>query len=160
MKILKVYLDTAIRFRLIFLVMASLSILFLLSACGSSPTPVVTADQDSSNSQLSAEIQQAPPSVVEAYQFAISNPDDLKNVPCYCGCKAMGHTSNYDCYIDEIKPSGEVIYDGHALGCSICVDISQDVMRLTREGKSPEAIRTAIDQTYAQYGPSNFPPGK
>lgn len=109
-------------------------------------------------SDMPAEVQKAAVSVQEAYQFAVANPDALKNVPCYCGCGAAGHTSNYSCYVKEVKASGEVVFDQHALGCSICVDIAQDVMKMTRDGKAPEEIRTAIDQTYSQYGPSNMLP--
>jgi hypothetical protein len=59
-----------------------------------------------------------------------------------------------------VKSSGEVVFDQHALGCSICVDIAQDVMKMTRDGKTPKEIRAAIDQTYSQYGPSNMPPAQ
>jgi hypothetical protein len=72
----------------------------------------------------------------------------------------MGHTSNYSCYVKEVKSSGEVVFDEHALGCSICVDIAQDVMKMTQDGKSPQEIRTTIDQTYSQYGPSNMAPAQ
>ncbi len=92
----------------------------------------------------------------ESYQFAVANPDALKNVPCYCGCGAAGHTSNYSCYVKATAASGEITFDQHALGCSICVDITQDVMRMTRDGKSPKDIRAAIDATYSKYGPSNM----
>ena len=130
----------------------------LLSACAN----VNPTEKDSLNlaplSDLPVEMQQSPVTVRESYQFALSNPDALKNVPCYCGCNAMGHTSNYDCYVQDIKPSGEIVFDDHALGCSICVDISQDVMKMTREGKSSPEIRTFIDLTYSQYGPSNMIP--
>ncbi|PKN88119.1 MAG: hypothetical protein CVU46_02130 [Chloroflexi bacterium HGW-Chloroflexi-8] len=109
-------------------------------------------------SDMPAEVQKAAVTVQEGYQFAVANPDALKNVPCYCGCGAAGHTSNYSCYVKEVKSSGEVVFDQHALGCSICVDIAQDVMKMTRDGKALEEIRTVIDQTYSQYGPSNMPP--
>ena len=107
-------------------------------------------------SQMPAEVQKAPTTVREAYQFAVSNPYALKNVPCYCGCGAVGHTSNYSCYVKEIKPSGEVVFDQHALGCSICVDITKDVMKMTKAGKPAQEIRAAIDKTYSQYGRSNM----
>jgi hypothetical protein len=111
-------------------------------------------------SQMPAEVQKAPSTVREAYQFAVSNPDALKNVPCYCGCGAVGHTSNYSCYIKEKKLSGEIVFDQHALGCSICVDITQDVMKMTKAGKAPQDIRAAIDKTFSQYGPSNMAPAQ
>ncbi len=109
-------------------------------------------------SDMPAEIQKAPTKVQQAYQFAVANPDALKNVPCFCGCGKVGHTSNYSCYVKEAKSTSEIVFDQHALGCSICVDITQDVMKMTGEGKAPKEIRAAIDQTYAQYGSSNMPP--
>ncbi len=69
----------------------------------------------------------------------------------------MGHTSNYSCYVSNVDSNGKISYDTHALGCSICVDITQDTMRLTRQGKTAAEIKAYIDQTYSQYGTSNLP---
>lgn len=102
-------------------------------------------------SDLPQKMQNAPTRVREAYQFAVANADALKNVPCYCGCGSIGHTSNYSCYYSEAKQS----FDEHALGCSLCVDIAQDVMKLTRDGKSPPDIHASIVATYSQFGPPN-----
>jgi hypothetical protein len=107
--------------------------------------------------QMPAEVQSAPMSVQTAYQFNAANPDVMKNIPCYCGCGNIGHTSNYDCYISDVDAGGKITFDNHALGCSICVDITQDVMRLLREGKSPQEARAYVDATYGKYGPSNIP---
>lgn len=103
--------------------------------------------------QMPSEVQKAPVSVQEAYRFAVANPEVLSQVPCHCGCGAVGHTSNYDCYVKDVQPSGEIEFDSHALGCSICVDITQDVMRLSREGKTLDDIQAFIDRVYSQYGP-------
>lgn len=108
-------------------------------------------------SSLPPEVQKAPKAVQEAYRFAAANPEVLKEIPCYCGCGAVGHTSNYACYVKDVDETGKLIYDAHALGCSICVDITRDVMRMTAEGKSLQEIRQAVDRTYSQYGPSNAP---
>ncbi len=105
---------------------------------------------------MPAEVQSAPVSVQQAYQFAFANPDVTTQIPCYCGCGAMGHTSNYSCYVSNVDPNGTITYDSHALGCSICVDITQDAMRLLKQGKSVPEIRAYVDQTYAKYGPSNI----
>lgn len=105
---------------------------------------------------MPAEVQSAPVLVREAYQFAVANPEIVSSIACYCGCGAMGHTSNYACYVAGEDDQGRIAFDNHALGCSICVDITQDAMRLTREGKSSQAIFSYIDKTYSQYGPSNL----
>lgn len=102
------------------------------------------------------EVKAAPVVVQQAYQFAVANPEVLTKLPCYCGCGKMGHTSNYACYVKSAG-DGPVTYDNHALGCSICVDITQDAMRLSREGKSVQEMRAYVDATYARYGPSNLP---
>ncbi len=115
-----------------------------------------TADHDyamATMSDMPAEVQQAPVAVQQAYQFAVANPEILKHIPCYCGCGGMGHTSNYSCYVAGTDDDGEVVYDNHALGCSICVDISQDTMRLLDQGKELSEIFTYVNNSYARFGP-------
>ena len=128
--------------------------LISLSACstqGSAELQTMPLDQ------MPAEVQLAPVVVQQAYQFSVANPDIMENIPCYCGCGNIGHTSNYDCYVSSVDANGDITFDNHALGCSICVDITQDVMRMLREGKSPQDARAYIDATYSKYGPSNIP---
>ncbi|MFA5838257.1 MAG: PCYCGC motif-containing (lipo)protein [Bellilinea sp.] len=105
---------------------------------------------------MPAEVQDAAVTVREAYQFAAANPDVLQNLPCYCGCGPMGHTSNYSCYVQSAEGK-EIVFDTHALGCGICVDITQDAMRMLRDGKTMPEIRAAIDADYSRFGPSNMP---
>jgi hypothetical protein len=107
--------------------------------------------------KMPADVQAAPASVQHAYQFAAANPDLMQHIPCYCGCGSIGHTSNYACYVKGVDASGEIQFDNHALGCSICVDITLDTMRLLDEGKSAMDIKDYVDQTYSKYGPSNIP---
>jgi len=106
---------------------------------------------------MPAEVKSAPPTVLQAYQFAAANPEVMNQIPCYCGCGQLGHISNYDCYVQGEDENGAITYDHHAIGCSICVDITQDTMQMLRQGKTPAEIKTAIDQTYAHYGPSTMP---
>lgn len=108
-------------------------------------------------SMMPAEVQDAAVVVQQAYQYAAANAGILTQIPCYCGCGAVGHTSNYACYVAGPDADGGLRYDLHALGCSICVDITQDVMRMRAQEKDVGAIRAAIDATYARYGPSNMP---
>ena len=103
-------------------------------------------------SDMPANVQRAPQRVREAYQFAVANPDALKNVPCYCGCGALGHTSNFACFVKDALAK---VFDDHGLGCSLCIDIAGDVMRMTRDGRSPPDIRTTVMAAYARFGPPN-----
>jgi hypothetical protein len=107
--------------------------------------------------QLPADVQSAPVTVREAYQFAAANPSLMKQIPCYCGCGAMGHRSNYDCYITSVAADDQITFDNHALGCSICVDITQDVIRLSGQGQTPAQIKSYVDSAYSKYGLSNMP---
>jgi hypothetical protein len=68
------------------------------------------------HSMLSAEIMQAPDGVQDAYRFALANQDILSQIPCYCGCGGVGHTSNLDCYVADIAQDGSISFDYHALG--------------------------------------------
>jgi len=107
--------------------------------------------------EMPAEVQSAPMTVQAAYQFNAANPGIMQDIPCYCGCGDIGHTSNYDCYVSSVDEQGSITFDNHALGCSICVDITQDVMRMLRDGKTPQDARAYIDATYSKYGTSNIP---
>lgn len=107
--------------------------------------------------QFPAQVRSAPMTVRVAYQFAAANPDLMKQVPCYCGCGKMGHTSNYSCYVSAVSPAGAITFDDHALGCSLCVEITQDVIRLSGQGQTASGIRAYVDSTYSKYGTSNMP---
>ncbi len=107
--------------------------------------------------KMPAEVRTAPSVVQQAYQFAAANPNIMQRIPCYCGCGNIGHTSNYSCYIKSSDANGKLIFDDHALGCSLCVSITQDTMRLLQQGKSVSEIKAYIDSTYSQYGKSNMP---
>jgi hypothetical protein len=130
----------------------------IMAACsGNSQAQGGDAFAMASLAQMPEDVRRAPVTVQQAYQFAVANPDVLQQIPCYCGCGAMGHTSNYACYVSGVNGDGKISFDTHALGCSICVDITQDAMRLLKEGKSVAEIKSYVDQTYSQYGPSNIP---
>jgi hypothetical protein len=140
--------------KLILIFLLSSLFLVALSACsGQTDSGQAMMPLD----QMPDDVQSAAVSVQQAYQFASANPDIMQQIPCYCGCGAMGHTSNYSCYVQSVDTNGTITFDNHALGCSICVDITQDVMRLQREGKSTQEIRAYVDGTYSKYGSSNMP---
>jgi hypothetical protein len=66
-------------------------------------------------SALPTNVRQAPPTVREAYRFAIANRDILKQIPCYCGCGAE-HQSNAECYIKHVRPDGSIEFDLMSFG--------------------------------------------
>ncbi|GAB4575825.1 MAG: hypothetical protein Kow0077_29260 [Anaerolineae bacterium] len=109
-------------------------------------------------SMLPDYVQTAPQRVREAYQFAVAHPEALAVQPCYCGCGAMGHTSNLSCYLADPAEDGSPVFDNHAAGCGICVDITHDVMRLMDQGKTPLEIRQYVDAQYSPFGPSTDTP--
>jgi hypothetical protein len=139
--------------KLIFLSLTAVLLLVALPACSSQ-----SKNQPGMMplGQMPNDVQSAPVSVQQAYQFAAANPDTMKQIPCYCGCGAVGHTSNYSCYVQSVDANGKITFDNHALGCSICVDITQDVIRMNREAKSVQEIRAYVDTTYSKYGSSNM----
>ena len=142
-----------------FLILISFLLLLslLLSACAGDTPKGETEPSMAALDTMPQDVQDSPVTVQQAYQFNVANPDVMTQIPCYCGCGSMGHTSNYDCYVADVTSDGAVEYDSHALGCSICVDITQDTMRLLKQGKTVAEVKADIDRTYAQYGPSNIP---
>jgi len=62
------------------------------------------------------QFRQASPEAQQAYRFAVAHPEVLQYMPCYCGCGSIGHTSNKDCYIREVRPGGAVVLDPHGFG--------------------------------------------
>ena len=139
--------------RYLFLILIIVLVAPVLSACGAKESVTLAPE-----SALPAFVEDAPPTVQEAYLFAIANPHELEKYPCYCGCNSMGHMNNRSCYIADFEEDGTPIFDNHATGCGICVDITQDVIRLTEDGKSDQEIRSYVDATYSSFGPSTETP--
>jgi hypothetical protein len=141
--------------KLLLLIIAAILVASTLQACstGSASAGLKMMPMD----KMPAEVRAAPSVVQASYQFAAANPDVMKGIPCYCGCGSIGHTSNYSCYVQGSDTNGKISWDDHALGCSLCVNITQDAMRLLKEGKTVPEIKAYVDSTYARYGTSNMP---
>lgn len=84
-----------------------------------------------------------------AYHYAIEHPEVVAWMPCYCGCDAMEHRSNLDCYL-EARGSG---FEEHASYCRICVDITLKAKELVAQGKSLLEVRTIVDATWGGIAP-------
>lgn len=129
---------------------------FGLTACEGAI--VVHKHQMAPLAQMPKDVQHSEKRIQEAYQFSVANKDVAEAVPCYCGCAGMGHTSSYDCYVSGQSVNGKMQFDDHATNCSICVDITQDTMRLLDEGKSTAQIYEQIEADYARFGPPTEKP--
>ena len=52
------------------------------------------------------------------YQVAASATDIIEWMPCYCGCgESANHESNMNCFIDEVRKDGSVVWDDHSTRC-------------------------------------------
>ncbi|MDP9283071.1 MAG: PCYCGC domain-containing protein [Chloroflexota bacterium] len=105
-----------------------------------------------------AQYRQAPAAVQEAYAFALAHPAVLKYVPCFCGCGATGHLSNYDCFARSQTTPGSFVLDAHGFACGTCVGVALDSKSLLEQGLSVKAIRQAIDARWSSAGPATRTP--
>jgi hypothetical protein len=85
----------------------------------------------------------AQPKVREAYLFAQEHGEVLDEVPCFCGCEAVGHQDDLDCFF---KDNGQ--FEKMGLNCGGCVAVALDSKRLFEEGQSTEEIRDFITKKY------------
>jgi len=102
------------------------------------------------------------PRVLNAYKVAVAEPQLLKAIPCYCGCREVrtqqfpqGHKSLYNCYRDD-----EGAFTNHGAYCTICINEALESYSMLQEGKTLKEIREAIDSKYqGKYGaPTPTPP--
>lgn len=142
------------RRRILLIILIPLVLLALGLACGGQARPTTRVKPTlAPESVLPELVRNGPERVQEAYRFAIANPEMLSAMSCYCGCRSMNHEHNLACYIKEVKADGTIEFDNHAYGCRICVDITQDVMRLMRKGEDLKEIRAYVEAEYGQFGP-------
>ena len=59
------------------------------------------------------EFARGVPDTASVYRFATDHATDLEYIPCFCGCKNIGHRSNRDCYIQSFNQDGTVTYTSH-----------------------------------------------
>lgn len=133
-------------------VIVGLLIAALLTGCGTETDPFAS---------LPAMLDNYSHDVRASYHYALTHPEMLDNMPCYCGCDVMGHESNLACYVERHNADGTVLLDPHGLNCRICNDIALDTQRLSAEGWTEYEIRQYIDANYQQYGAptiTDYPP--
>ena len=102
------------------------------------------------------------PETEAAYEYALFHPEAIAWMPCYCGCAAIDHRSNLDCYLARETANGKTQFEEHASFCEICVRTTLLTQRLLGEGRSLREIRSVVDTTFggAVPGtPTELPPG-
>jgi hypothetical protein len=52
--------------------------------------------------------------VQRLYRYAVEHADELRYMPCFCGCGRFGHRSNHDCYVKAYHADGTVTFTSHA----------------------------------------------
>ena len=78
------------------------------------------------------------PRVAEIYNRVAEVPQVIDGIYCYCACSEhSGHYSLLDCY-----------KDAHAARCDVCLSEADMAYEMHKDGKSLDAIRTAIDRLY------------
>lgn len=137
-----------------------ISILFIVSACGKEETN--NHEEHAAHSE-SGDLREQTASVDVLPKFLDSQSEDMRLVyqaagkaadilqwiPCYCGCgESVGHKSNKNCFIYEIKEDGSVIWDDHGTRCGVCLKIAAQTVQMKQEGKTDLEIRQFIDDTY------------
>ena len=53
------------------------------------------------------------PKVEAVYRYAVAHGQTLQYIPCVCGCGAIGHRHNADCYVAERHPNGAITFTNH-----------------------------------------------
>ena len=96
--------------------------------------------------------------VMEGYEYALLNPENLEGLPCNCGCmdpegaKAHGgrlHSRGLlDCFMEgDVRNGGN--WDPHASDCGLCIEDAVFVKHKYEEGRSKEEIRQMLKDKYA-----------
>ncbi|WP_425542341.1 PCYCGC motif-containing (lipo)protein [Lentibacillus halophilus] len=130
-----------------------------VSACSSGEN-----NDKPTNKANTGDVRETTASVNELPSFLDAKSDDMKNlytavansqdllesIPCYCGCGEFGHTSNYDCFINQNKDDGSLVWDDHATKCQACLDIAAESVVEWNKGKSIKDIRKMIDEKYQE----------
>ncbi len=142
-----------------YLVIGFVLMIVLVSACSDK------GDQDEqANEASTGDIRETTTSVDDLPTFLDAKSDDMKtlytavaksqdlleSMPCYCGCGEFGHTSNYDCFINQNNDDGSLVWDDHATKCQACLDIAAESIVEFGKGKSIKDIRHMIDEKYQE----------
>ncbi|MBM7703124.1 PCYCGC motif-containing (lipo)protein [Metabacillus iocasae] len=109
-------------------------------------------EETASMDEMPSFLQQHNDDMKALYVAAAKHKEVLENIPCYCGCadEAIGHRSNYDCFVHETKENGAIVWDDHGTKCQVCLDIAAQSILDFKDGKVMKEIRNDIDEQYKE----------
>ncbi|TYR81588.1 hypothetical protein FZC66_07060 [Priestia megaterium] len=108
-------------------------------------------EETANNQTLPEFLNEKPETMKTIYAAAAENKELLENIPCYCGCgESAGHKDNYDCFVNENKENGRVVWDDHGTKCGVCLEIAAQSISDLENGKSIKEIRQNIDAAYKE----------
>lgn len=135
----------------------------LLTACGLADNEKAGAEHQhgsetwqttSSYDELPAFLSDYTPHTSELYNAVHDHADIMSGVTCYCGCSdglavETPHDSLLRCYVAEHPADkGGVTWTNHSTSCGICKKEMEEVIALSKQGKTADEIREAIDALY------------
>ncbi|MDR0138695.1 PCYCGC motif-containing (lipo)protein [Metabacillus idriensis] len=145
------------------------SFTLILSACADQPEEKKTAsneehadhgehsasgdirEETEGLSSLPSFLSDKPEDMQMIYSAAAKNRELLENIPCYCGCgESANHKNNYDCFVNENKENGAIVWDDHGTKCGVCLEIAAQSVLQLEEGKSIKEIRSEFDEKYKE----------
>ncbi|HEV8671975.1 MAG TPA: PCYCGC motif-containing (lipo)protein [Candidatus Limnocylindria bacterium] len=91
----------------------------LTAACAPASRPgdaLVPLYANPAKNEWPSEFLELAPETQAMYRYAAANHDTLQYVPCFCGCVAAGHRSNFDCYVREMYSDGRIRLDTMSFG--------------------------------------------
>lgn len=88
------------------------------------------------------------------YTAVHDHADVMSHINCYCGCMEgtaveTPHDSLLRCYYAELPgDDGSVTWTDHSTSCGICKKEMEEVIALSKQGKTTEEISDAVDEKY------------
>nr|WP_269082504.1 PCYCGC motif-containing (lipo)protein [Aneurinibacillus tyrosinisolvens] len=110
-----------------------------------------TLETTSGPKELPTFLKNLDPQIAQIYELAAYNHDTMDHIACYCGCgESVGHRSNRECFINEVKPDGKIVWNSHGTTCANCMNIAVESIQMKQQGKSILEIRKYIDNKYKE----------
>jgi hypothetical protein len=148
---------------ILYALLLAFAFITLLTACGLADDSKAGAEHQhgsetwqttASYDELPAFLSDYTPHTSELYKAVHDHADIMSGINCYCGC-AEGlavetpHDSLLRCYVAEHPADeGGVTWTNHSTSCGICKKEMEEVIALSKQGKTADEIREAIDASF------------